>query len=233
LIDHISGGGHVLLSGMGVMHGSGRPLHNAFGISDVVGPKAAELLTTEVDGQPAKFEHHLFRCRPKTAKVLLSASDKSGKCYPLLTRNDFGAGIAYYFATPLLSSHGKNVIPKAVLNEVFEIAIPPGIRQVTTDAPETVEVVLRQQGHSRVLHLINMARGDREVFKSGRRSYVNIRDLPSVPPCQVSIASHKKPMRVSLQPQNKQVPDWQYNAGRVQATLPKFKIHQMLVLEYD
>jgi hypothetical protein len=198
----------------------------------VTGPKAAERLTVELDGSTTAFEHHLFRFRSTTAETLLSATDEAGRSQPLLTSNRYGEGVAYYYATPLLSAHGKQAVPMELMREIFDVLVPTTQRQVTYAGPETVEVVLRQQGSARVLHLVNLARGDREVVAFGKRQYVTIGALPKVPLCRVSIQSPQRPTRITLQPQGTPLADWHYNADRVEAAVPEFAVHQMVVLEY-
>jgi hypothetical protein len=232
LIEFVRKGGNVLLSAMGISHGRGQPLLAVFGVTDIAGPKAAERLVAQADGEPQSFEHHLFRFDTTTAETLLEVTDAGGKRQPLLTCNRFGSGKAYYFATPLLSAHGKNAVPMELIRHVFQIAAPLTERLVAVEAPESVEIVLRQQGSSSVLHLVNMAPGEREVVKSGTRRYVTIRSLPSVPPCRISVRAQREPQRVILQPQGTPLTDWRYENGRVEATVPEFQVHQMVVLEF-
>jgi hypothetical protein len=232
LTDFVRGGGKVLLSAMGIDHGNRHPLHQVFGISGVVGPTAAERLVVNANGHSHSFEHHLFRSKLTTAETLLEVQDKAGSRHPFLTCNQFGDGEAYYFATPLLTAHGRNAVPMELMRHIFEMVAPSTERRIWTDAPEFVEVVLRQQQSSTVLHLVNMASGERQVVKSGRRQYVRIRSLPSVPPCQVSIRAAQKPAQVTLQPQGISLADWSYEDGRVQANIPEFTVHQMVVLQF-
>ena len=232
LIEFIRGGGKILLSAMGINHGSGNPLHEVFGITDVTGPKSAQKLTAQADGKTWPFEHHLFRFETTTAETVLEARDVSGGSHPLLTCNRFGEGEAWYFATPMLTAHGNSAVPMGLLREVFRIVSPPNDRQIRVEAPETVEIVLRRQESSLVLHLVNMAPGEREVVKAGRRRYVSVRSLPEVPPCRVSVRAEQKPVRVVLQPQGTPLTSWRYENGRVEATVPGLVVHQMLVLEF-
>ncbi len=232
LTDFVQGGGRVLLSAMGVNHGNGHPLHQVFGITGLVGPQAAEPLVVDVNGHSLSFEHHLYRCELATAETRIEVQDQAGNRHPLLTCNRFGDGEAYYFATPLLTAHGRNVVPVKLMQHVFQVVAPSSERWISTDAPQFVEVVLRQQPSSTVLHLVNMASGEREVVKSGKRQYVRIHSLPTVPPCHVTIRAAQKPTHVTLQPQDIPLADWSYEDGRVQATVPEFNVHQMVVLQF-
>jgi hypothetical protein len=149
-----------------------------------------------------------------------------------LTCNQYGDGKAFYFATPLLTAHGENEIPAALLQCVFEIVAPLQQRQLTVDAPDTVEVVLREQGNSKVVHLVNMAPGDRETRKSAKRQYVTVHRLPTVPSCRVSVRSKQMPSRVTLQPTGRSPAQWEFQQGRVLVTVPEFSVHQMVVIEF-
>jgi hypothetical protein len=231
LIEHVRNGGTLLVTGMGIHHGKNQPLYEVFGIADVAGPKAAERLTANVGDKTQSFEHHLWRFRLTTAEAVITVEDSTGHSRPILTCNQFSGGKAYYFATPLLSAHGDNVVPSELMQAVFEQVAPSSRRLVTTDAPQTVEVVLRNKGADRVLHLVNMAPGDRDVFKAGRRAYVRINSLPPVPACQVSVRTEWKPRAVYLHPQGTELAQWRYDGGRVEVTVPPFEVHQMVVFE--
>jgi hypothetical protein len=232
LVEFVRRGGKVLLSAMGVNHGRGQPLHNVFGIRNIVGPKSAEQLTVEAGDGNYAFAHHLFRYDLTTAETMIEAKDASGQRSPLLTRNRFGEGEAYYFATPMLTAHGSSAVPLGLLRETFRMVAPPKDRRVTVAAPESVEMVLRKQGSSLVLHLVNMAAGKRETVTRGRRRYVTIRSLPKVPPCRFSVRAEQKPARVVLQPQGTVQTSWRYEDGRVHGIVPQFEVHQMVVLEF-
>ena len=92
--------------------------------------------------------------------------------------------------------------------------------------------MLRKQAERFILHLVNMAEGDRKVIESGRRTYTTIRKLPRVPASRISIRIPEQPARVTLQPQGSLVSDWEYLAGRVEVNVPAFEVHQMVMLEF-
>lgn len=232
LTRFVQEGGRVLLSAMGVMQGQGQPLSKVFGLKDIQGPKNAERLIANIDGQELLFEHHLFRFQPTTAETAIAVTDASGQTCPLLTCNRFGQGKAYYFATPMLTLHGSNEVPKQLLEQVFQVVSPLEEREVAIEAPENMEIVLREKEGTLILHLVNMAAGDRQTIKSGTRQYVTIRSLPKTPPCPISVRSDRKPTRIMLQPQDEPLSDWQYAHGRIEATVPEFDVHQMVVIQY-
>ena len=139
--------------------------------------------------------------------------------------------MAYYFATPLLCEHGKNKIPEPLMKAVFDKVVSPSQRQVTTDAPETVEIVLRAQGGSPHPAPGEHGTGRAPGMGLGGRSYVNLSALPAVPACAVRVRLDHEPASVTLQPQNIPLADWHYQDGIVTATVPSFPVHQMVVFQ--
>lgn len=228
LVRFVREGGSLLMTGMGV--GQDDRFKGALGAKVLSGPKGPEPLIAKLPGGPAPLDHWLFRLKCSTATTLLEADDADGQTHPILTKNPFGRGQAYCVPIPLLSKHGKNVVPDALLEAVFDLVLPPNERWVTTDAPATVEIVLRKKGDQLVLHLVNMAKGRREVSSGGRRKYTKITDIPAVPPCRISVRLPKKPASVELQPQGIRLDDWRFDAGRLEAEVPEFRIHQMVVM---
>ena len=219
LAEYVRRGGTLLLSGMGLNAG-GETLRQVCGVAQVVGPKQAERLAVQSDGRELAFEHHLFRVSLDGAQPVISVTDQQGEQQPLLLRHEFGRGVAYYFATPLLTKHGNNKIPGPLMESVFDAVIPPSQRFVTTDAPETVEIVLRSQEANRILHLVNMDAGTRQVFDAGGRKYVNLNALPPVPDCVVRVRLDGRPKSVTLQPQNIELDNWHYQDGIVTTNSP-------------
>jgi hypothetical protein len=229
LVTHVRNGRRLLLSGMGLHLGRDLPLHEVFGLSPGAGPSEAERLVANVGHAEMPFEHHLFRVRLTTAEPLITVTDSADARQPRLTRNRFGRGTAYYFATPLLCAHGKNAVPLALMREVFELTAPSDERELRIEAPETVEVALRARGPDRILHLVNMAPGRRRALKSGGRQYVTVDSLPPVPACRVSILANAPPSGVYLQPQDKKLEGWRYADGRIEVLIPEFDVHQIVV----
>ncbi len=229
LVRYVNGGGKLLMTGMGP-HAQER-LQELCGIAASVGPDGAETLDVEVDGKNMPLEHWLFRVRLSTGKALLHAKDADGQGHPLLVKNRAGNGEAYYFATPLLTAHGKNVIPDELMEHLFSLIAPPEQRHVTTDAPPTVEIVLRKQPDRYVLHLVNMANGERDIVTAARRRYTKIANIPPVPPCHVSLRLPAKPTSIRLVPQDTTLEDWTYENDRLNVALPEFAIHQLMVVE--
>ena len=130
-----------------------------------------------------------------------------------------------------MSKHGKNVVPKSLLEAVFDRASPKDERLLSTDAPDSVEVVLREKGGRYVVHLVNMHPGKREIIAGGRRRYPMITEIPPVAKCRISVRLPAEPKSVELQPQGTPVDGWTYESGRLDVAVPSFGIHQMVVIE--
>jgi hypothetical protein len=229
LLQYARNGGAVLLTGMGISQD--KRFADLFGVRTLTGATGPEKLTATVDGKAHDFDHWLFKLETSDADVLLDVAASDGKKYPLLTANGLGGGRLYCVPLPLLSSHGNQSVPQPVLEAIFEQVLPASQRLLDTDAPQTVEVVLRRQGDRQIVHLVNMAPGEREVYRSGTRSYPLIKSLPSIQPCRVSTKRAERPRSVRLQPQDQPIENWQYEAGRLTIEVPSFDVHQMVVIE--
>jgi len=229
LIEYAKAGGDLLMTGMGATRDKRLP--TLLGLTDIVGPRGPEPLVSKVADVPLKLNHWLFRSRCATAERIIEVKDAQGRTYPLLTRCRLGKGSAWYVAIPLFAHRGKQAAPDALLRSVFDQVVPLSKRLVTTNVADSVEVVLRRKGNAYVLHLVNLAPGLREVIKTRRRRFTKITHLPPVPPCHVSIRLPAKPTAVHLQPSAKALEGWRFESGRLEADLPAFDVHQMVVMQ--
>jgi len=229
LIRFVRQGGSLLMTGMGI--GCDERLGELFGIAESVGAKGEEDLRITWDGKEHSFRHWLFRLRPASAESLIEVTAADGATYPFLTRNRFGPGEAFYVPVPLFSLHGKNIVPPEVLQAVVDLVLPPQQRRLATDAPETVEVVLREKDDRQIVHLVNMAPGRRQEVVANNRRYRRIEELPPVPACRIWVRLGAKPASVRLQPQDRPAPRWSFTDGRLQVEVPSFAVHQMVVIE--
>jgi len=228
LLRWVAGGGRLLLTGEGIACDD--RLRAGVGAGKVEAADRPEPLTVDFRGEAIRVQpHQIFRLQLDTATVLLEATEARHRPIPLLTRNTYGQGEVFYAAVPLLSEYPNAQVPEAIARSVFDLALPPEQRFVTTDAPATVEVVLRKRLGCHVLHLVNMAAGEREVVRTPHRPYTLIQRIPPVPACRVSIRLPSTPVRLELQPQGAAVESWRYERGRVEAAIPAFSIHQVLV----
>ncbi len=228
LLDQVREGKTLLITGMGPSRD--RRLNDACGIETCKGPTGAEPLLVRIGDKELRFKHWLFRVTAPSTKTLLAVRTADGKTHPLLTEARCGEGRALYAALPLLSKHGPNEVPTTIRRVALDAAAPPKARLLTTDAPSTVEVVLRTKGNDRIVHLVNMAPGTREVITTNRRRYTRITEIPPVETCRVSLRLPGKPREVRLEPQGRPLEAWRYDAGRLEMTVPRFAIHQLVVV---
>jgi len=226
LDKYVRNGGKLLITGMGI--GLNKRIREMCGVSGYVPPRESEGLV--VEEMNLAFEHWLFRVKSSTAKELIGIKEKGRQSHPLLTVNSFGRGRVFYVAIPLLSQHGKNMVPTVLVESVFRAAAPPIDRLLITDAPDWVETALRRKDGAHVVHLVNLAKGEREITKTARRAFTRITDIPPVPPCHVSVRLPTKPLQCYLQPEGIRLEGWQFKNGRLEVDIPKFKLHQMVVM---
>jgi len=226
---YAANGGTVMVSGRGLAF---EEMAELVGLELLSGPEGSEDWTVEINGRSFRFRNQLHRTRPAGAKVILSAKDKKGREYPLFTKSRTGKGQALCVLLPLFAQRQEQrEVPAALLSYVLQKSLPPEKRLVMTNAPETVEVVLRRRGECRLLHLVNRAPGKRNSLGSqGGQPYQCITDIPAVPPCHVSIKSPSKPLAIRLEPQGTDLNGWAYRDGRIEADVPEFQIHQILVM---
>jgi hypothetical protein len=140
-----------------------------------------------------------------------------------------GRGKAYFLPRPLFPSAGEPDLASAA--QILQEVLPPPERHLIADAPESVEILLREKGNHLIVHLINVAKGTRSRDpKSNPFVSLRIDELPAAPGCRVSVSLNRQPHSVRLQPQNRPVAHWQWENGRVTFEVPSFEIHQMVVI---
>lgn len=80
-----------------------------------------------------------------------------------------------------------NIDPQLPPENVLQPVLPCADRRVSLDGPETVEVTLRQKGSDWILHLVNIASGQRERDpKALGFLNLHVKKLPPAPACRVS-----------------------------------------------
>lgn len=146
-----------------------------------------------------------------------------------LTRQTLGKGEIFCLPQPLFASATNRLRVKP--NELLEQLLPAAQRWLITDAPETVEVLLREEGEEKILHLVNIAPGQRERDpKAPGFLNLHVKELPPAPACRVSLRLPKQALSVRLQPQDQVITDWTWRDGRLDLSLPAFETHQMVVI---
>ena len=151
----------------------------------------------------------------------------------MLTRNQHGRGMAYYVSVPMLSTFKKQKVPFDLIREVMHTVYPRENRHVRTKLPSHVEVVLRRKGNQYILHLVNMASGERSY--ASRRGYhrpVTISSLPPVKPHTIIVRVPRKPKKITLQPEGVSLEEWTYRDGRLEFVVPVFEVHRMIVVQF-
>ena len=92
-----------------------------------------------------------------------------------------------------------------------------------TNLPASAVVTVTNQKDRRIVHLLYA-----DLVKRGRNTEI-IEDLIHLYNIDVSVKFDKKPKRVYLAPQNKDI-DFEYKDGYVNFTVD-FECHQMIVIE--
>jgi hypothetical protein len=242
VLNFVNKGGHVLWSGTGL---SAR-LQEVCGIRVLAEADKPEAFEVVGPTAQAKVKSRLLRVECKAAQNLLQAQTREGKRFPLLVSRAVGRGRMHYLAAPLMSRYADQSAPAALVDKILDIALPSAQRRLATDAPSSVEIVLREKNGQHVVHLVNMAAGKRTSTvaqavvlypgatsdgQTGIRPERLITDIPSAPPCRVVLRMERRPAAVTLQPQNQPSGDWQYEDGRLTVCVPDFAIHQMVVVK--
>jgi hypothetical protein len=148
-----------------------------------------------------------------------------------LSRNRMGKGEVLCLARPLFpAAEGNGATTSA--EETLQQILPYAERLLTTDAPVTIELVLRERNGTMILHALNIAPGQRERDPKAN-SFVNLRisELPSAPACRVSLRVPSQPLSLTLQPQNHVITDWMWRDGLLEFELPAFETHQLVVIQ--
>ena len=224
---YVEGGGIALMTGLGFTRAG---LADLFGLELINSASDPEGWTATPGAQSVQFRHRVSRVRLSGAETLLWATDDAGCRYPLLTRRRIGKGQALCALFPFLTPDKDCDLPPALRAFILETALPSAARWVTTNAPGTVETVLRRKGQNLILHLVNRAPGKRELFPGKPTSHERITDIPPAPPCHVSVRAQAKPIAVTLEPVGQSLSGWTWENGRLEADIPGFAIHQMAVV---
>lgn len=157
-------------------------------------------------------------------------TDADAAVGPRLTRQALGKGEVWCLPQPLFRA-SANVDRQLPPEDVLQQVLPCADRRVSLDGPETVEVTLRQKGSDWILHLVNIAPGQRERDPNAL-GFLNlhVKELPPAPACRVSIRLANRPRSVALQPQNKVLTGWTWDDGSLQLALPSFETHQIVII---
>jgi hypothetical protein len=168
-----------------------------------------------------------------TGKAVSAAqlTDAQDPAAPGLSRHALGKGEVCCSLEPLVASAANQGNPAATPAQLLHQVLPPAERLLSTDAPETVELLLRETDGAKVLHAVNIAPGRRERDPQAL-GFLNlhIKELPPAPACRASLRLPQRPLSVTLQPQGKAITDWTWRDEQLDLALPSFETHQMVVI---
>ncbi|MCX7013224.1 MAG: hypothetical protein NTW86_11815 [Candidatus Sumerlaeota bacterium] len=222
-------GGTLLATGQGFADVG---LKELVGLEVEAKAQAPEDWTLAVGGKPVSLRQQAARVRLAGAEAILTGQDAQGRQSALFTKHRVGKGQALCVPFALFSNIAGCDVPPNLLAAVLREARPEKDRLLRTNAPETVETVLRQKDGDWVLHLVNRAPGDRKELPTDKSNPpMEITNIPPVAPCHVSLRLDAKPAVVRLEPGATELKSWKYEADRLEADLPEFPIHQMMVVE--
>lgn len=173
----------------------------------------------------------------KGGRVLLTgravdAAQMPGSDAPSLAgvvRRILGQGEIFALPHPLFAAGASEPPPSS--RDILQELLPSAGRWLTTDAPETVETLLREKSGARILHALNIAPGQRHQDpKSKSFLRTQVTELPAAPTFSVSVRLAGPPASVTLQPQGTPVSGATWREGRLHLTVPSFATHQMVVI---
>ena len=233
ILNFVTKGGTLLITGHGI---EDPELQKITGLKVVKTPRVlgVEGSMVNIDDKQISLNHQIASVIITNAKKIIVGSLANGEEIVLLALNKLGKGRVYSVPFPLFSSRvlGTEMeIPGKFKEYVMERILPVSKRLTSTDAPSSVDIILREKDNQKVVHLVNMAKGERT--RDERNSWnlsTCIKNIPPTPPFHITLSLTGKPKSVILQPQGLEVKDWSYKKGYLQVKVPSFDIHQMLIV---
>jgi hypothetical protein len=228
ILNFVTKGGTLLITGHGI---EGPDMQKITGLEVVKAPDQVEGCMVNIEDKQISLNHQMASVITTNAKKVIVGSLANGEEIVLLTLNKLGKGRVYSVPFALFSNTLEMGIRGKFKEYVMERILPLSKRLASTDAPSSVEIILREKDNQKVVHLVNMAKGERT--RDERNSWnlsTCIKNIPATPPCNITLSLTGKPKSVILQPQGLEVMDWTYKKGYLQVTVPSFDIHQMLIV---
>jgi len=169
----------------------------------------------------------LLTGRAISAAQLMEVGGKSG-----LVPKKLGHGEVFGLKQALFDKPDGAAADSTDAAAVLRQILPPAQRRIVTEAPPTVELVLRETDHAKVLHVVNVAPGKRE-YDSKTPDFINMRitELPSAPACRTALRLSSRPHKVTLEPQGQTCDHWTWSEGVLNLTIPAFAVHQVVVIQ--
>ena len=118
--------------------------------------------------------------------------------------------------------NGGTTVSREFLQALVRELMPEPL--VTVSGSHHVDVTANRKDGKLAINLVNTAgpHGNGKVFVFD--------DIPAVGPLHVAIRYDKKPDKVTLEPEGRQV-DYVYREGRIQVTIPRLAIHEIIVVQ--
>ena len=242
-------GGPDMRELLGIEHAGIRPLSGSFEVRSGANESSRQNTQDPVVGIEAAF---LYQVKENNyASVVLEAipltigaapgwewhsGDLPTEVMPLLTVRELGKGKACYCSVPLFTLLGLKTDEDAsetgaqietLTTHVLELLLPAQFRALTLEAPPDIHVTYRVKSDVHIIHLLNMAKGNR----SGRGHARRITDIPRAEACSLNVRIPRAPRDVSLEPGARKPLESTYADGLLKLTVPGFPIHQMVVMK--
>jgi hypothetical protein len=170
---------------------------------------------------------HLANNWPMHGQVNEQNPDSAG-C-PAAIIKSIGKGTMVHVATDIFGMYMYLGDPQMLrwIREILKELYP--VPFLTTDAPSWVDVSPRRAVDGRLLvHFVNQNPG-RDVAKLGTDD-TWVDEIPEVGPYTCELRLEKKPQVVTWEPGGGKV-EWNWQDGRLQATLPRFRFHGCLAVK--
>ena len=170
------------------------------------------------------------------AEILVSGTNAIGEAIPLLIHSDYGQGEVFYAPFPFYTRSAVHLdtLPNKLFDAIHARVFPSEEISLTTNAPSDVEITLRKKDGFKVIHLVNKAIGEEihggtKSLIHGHRYNYNNTNFPARGNFQVTLKHPAQPLSVVAEP-GKQNVQWEYTNGAVVVDVPKFDVHQMIVI---
>lgn len=153
--------------------------------------------------------------------------DTRTEAYPAATITPYGKGKIACVYFDFGNSYQKRAtsVQRDFMEALLERLMP--VPSVKVNGPPYIDVVnsLTRNGRQ-AIHLVNTAGPH-----ANEESYLTFNDFPPVGPVTITVQVQGKPEKVTLQPDNQELP-FDYENNAISCTVPGVAIYDILVLEY-
>lgn len=227
-------GGTVLLTGRSITHPGLADLCGLRFLADSAPSTSWRWRLADKIVQGNQPLYHARLIEGQGMEVLGGKVEIDGDVLPMITRRRVAKGAVMATLVSAFSLPAKTSQPEPDLaplrSFLLGLLVPEARRPLHTDAPASVEMVLRRSKSELILHLVNRAEGKRQRFPNSHLAW-RITDIPAVPTTRVTLLLERRPRMITLQPQAKPLNDWTFQDGKLELKLPAFAIHQMVVIQ--